>query len=216
MMASAIDTFIEQTQAWLPRTQLRALAVLNAMSHEIRPDGKTFVHHPNDPGGATNFGISLRFLAASASGDTDGDGFADGDFDRDGDVDADDIRGLTYNQAAALYVKHFWKPHGIDQLPPRLANKVFDMAINMGPKQAIKILQYSLQTYRPFAAEPLTIDGAIGAVTLAAASAWVEPNRLNPIMSELRGNTESFYEGLVQQNEDFAVFLNGWKKRAQS
>jgi lysozyme family protein len=45
-----------------------------------------YVDNPNDPGGATNYGISLRFLA---------DHPESGDFNGDGEVDAEDIANMT-------------------------------------------------------------------------------------------------------------------------
>ena len=55
-----------------------------------------------DPGGATNFGVSLRFLATQGEFDSDGDGVSDYDFDRDGDIDADDIRRMTRAMRSGL------------------------------------------------------------------------------------------------------------------
>jgi lysozyme family protein len=56
-----------------------------------------FVNNVHDSGGATNFGISLRFLR---------DYPGDGDFDGDGDVDIDDIRKMTLTDAKRVYRKH--------------------------------------------------------------------------------------------------------------
>ena len=54
-----------------------------------------YVDHANDPGGATNYGISLRFVKQSTGIDLDVDG--------DGDIDADDIKAMTPEQAKEIY-----------------------------------------------------------------------------------------------------------------
>ena len=64
-----------------------------------------FVDDPKDRGGATKYGISLRFLAAEGAFDEDGDGKADFDLDLDGDIDGQDIRDVTQDslrQAIAM------------------------------------------------------------------------------------------------------------------
>ena len=53
-----------------------------------------YVDHKNDPGGATKYGISLRFIKQSNT---------DLDLDNDGDIDADDIKEMTEDKAKEIY-----------------------------------------------------------------------------------------------------------------
>ena len=64
-----------------------------------------FTDDPVDTGGATNWGVSLRFL--KDAGDLDGDGVLDGDLDGDGDVDYDDIKKMARAEAIRIYKLHF-------------------------------------------------------------------------------------------------------------
>jgi len=210
---SEIDKVLIAHRHCLTTRFIRAAAVQNMLKHEVRPDGTGFVDHPNDPGGATNYGISLRFLSKDGAIDSDGDGFMDGDFDRDGDIDADDIRGLTINQVADLYIKHFWNPHGISQLPPRMAIKVFDMAVNMGPVQAIKLLQRSLNFLNDAG---LVEDGKIGPMTIRESKFFTSNWHMEKFMDQIRSQLTEFYVGLAIQRPKLKVFLNGWKKRAMA
>ena len=64
----------------------RAFAIGFAMENE-----KGLVDHPNDPGGITNFGVSLRYAKAQGAILSEGGKILlDFDLDNDGDVDADD------------------------------------------------------------------------------------------------------------------------------
>jgi lysozyme family protein len=95
-----------------------------------------------DPGGATNLGISTRFLQSIG--------------------DPREVTELTVTDAIELYKKHFWdKVHG-DEIADPLALVVFDGAVNTGPARAIMILQELLG---------LPIDGIFGPQTLSAAQA---------------------------------------------
>jgi lysozyme family protein len=73
-----------------------------------------FSDNPNDPGGPTNYGISLQFLMKC--GDLDKDGWKDGDINHDGEVNAEDIRKLDQQTAENLYYLYFWKKNDYEIL----------------------------------------------------------------------------------------------------
>lgn len=178
-----------------------------AFDHAIRV---AFLHEgyysddPSDPGGPTQYGISLR--AARKMGDLDGDGLLDMDLDGDGDVDADDIRLLTPEKAVDVYRRAYWNKI-YNQMPRLCAVKVFDLAINMGPKQAHILLQRSLRanTGRPFAE-----DGIIGKLTLRASTEAYTP----VLLASLRSEAAGFYRQLAAQRPASRKYLNGWLNRA--
>lgn len=164
-----------------------------------------YSNDPNDPGGPTKYGISLR--AAKAMGDLNGDGRLDLDIDGDGDVDIDDIRALTADQAIRLYKLAYWDPYPYARLSKMLAVKVFDLAINMGPKQAHILLQRAL---RSAAGRALLEDGIIGQNTIKAASEAYTP----AVLAALRSEAAGFYRGLASARPASQKYLKGWLNRA--
>jgi lysozyme family protein len=87
-----------------------------------------FVDDRADRGGATKYGISLRFLKAEGAIDANHDGFADFDLDMDGDIDGADIRNLTMSEAVALYHRCFWEPLACESFPEPIGEMLFDQA----------------------------------------------------------------------------------------
>ena len=69
-----------------------------------------------------------------------------------------DIIDLTLADARAIYRRDYWDRIAGDALPPRLALIVFDAAVNNGPGQAARWLQF---------AAGVVVDGSIGPMTLA-------------------------------------------------
>jgi lysozyme family protein len=169
-----------------------------------------FVDHPSDPGGATNFGVSLRFLKAEIeAGRLDAALY---DYDGDGDIDADDIRALTREDAIAAYRARFWDPHGWDRFHETIAIKVFDLAVNMGPRQAVKLLQRACRA----CSQNITDDGIIGPITVRTVQR-IEAD-LGPfaLRAALRSEAAGFYRSLIAGNAKFAAFQTGWLRRAYS
>ena len=151
-----------------------------------------FVNHPNDPGGATNYGISLRFLKQQ--------GLLEGDIDGDGGIDIDDIRALTPETAAGILKRHFWDPLKLDRLPGDLALVVYDTAVNMGPGTAKRLVQQALG---------VEVDGVWGPKT------WAALNRCNArqvgtAVIRLRNGS---YTAIVANNPRLEAFHRGWMRR---
>jgi lysozyme family protein len=114
-----------------------------------------FVDDPADPGGATNFGVTIHTMRRLGL-----------DLDRDGDVDVADVRRLTKRQARDIFVDHYFRRPGIARLPEALQPSVFDMYVNAGAN-AVRILQRLLADF----GQPVTADGVIGPRTVAAVEA---------------------------------------------
>ena len=164
-----------------------------------------FVNDPDDPGGATNHGVTLATLRRLGI-DTSGDGR----------IDVADVRQLTAAQAVDIYVKHYFDRPGIGALPGALHASVFDMYVNSGTN-AVKILQ-RLLTRMGFPCEP---DGVIGPQTIRAAQAGYEaaPTYLADAYGIARRN---YYYALADGRPASRKFARardggkgGWIRRAE-
>ncbi len=180
------------------RHDARFLAALDiVLAHE-----GGHANDPDDPGGATNYGISLRWLRSL--------GELEGDLDDDGDVDGEDILGLRREEAARFYYEHWWQPQGYGQFSSdAVAAKTFDLAINMGPRAAHRILQRAV---RAASGQALIDDGVIGPKTRLAVEACSGGQLTAAMRSEAAGTYRLIAVGKPRLNK----FLRGWLNRAYS
>jgi len=116
-----------------------------------------FVNDPDDPGGATNFGVTIHTMRRLGL-----------DLTGDGAVDAADVRRLSRAQAVDIFVRHYFNAPRIVELPSALQPSVFDMYVNAG-SNAVKILQSLLREM----GQDIAVDGAIGPQTIRAAHAAI-------------------------------------------
>ena len=112
-----------------------------------------YVNDPDDPGGATNFGVTIGTMTRLGM-----------DLDGDGRVTSHDVKRLSKAQARDIFVNHYFHRPGIVQLPKAIQASVFDMYVNAGGN-AVKILQRLLNDM----GQRIDIDGAIGPQTIEAA-----------------------------------------------
>lgn len=153
-----------------------------------------------DPGGATNRGISLKFLLSLG---IDRDDFeADGDINNDGVIDEKDIVCITRDQAKILYFKYFYNPLYDHLKSPEIANRMFNFGVNAGKPRAVSIMQSTLNEILD--AKILKVDGIFGKYTLAAING-MDPGR---IYDRYIINIEYFYRGLKKEQ-----FISGWLNR---
>jgi lysozyme family protein len=156
----------------------------------IHEGGSSFTDNVNDPGGATKYGISLRFLKNEGV-----------DIDHDGDIDADDVKNLDEAGAERLYSTFFWSPMQCDNFSQVVAAKLFDVAVNVGTRRGTMLAQQAALT---------EADGLLGPQTLRAILA-MDPRLF--IANVERVQTD-FYEAIVASRPASAEFLEGWKVRA--
>jgi len=193
----------------------------DAVRHVLAIEGD-YVDDPADRGGATKFGISLRFLVAEGALDTDGDGFADFDLDMDGDIDRIDIRKLTRGDAVELYHRCFWQPIGASNYPKPIGEMLFDQAVNGGAVAAKKLLQRAvnrlLMDIDPRLGRPalLAIDGQLGETSKAAIRWLLTRSTLDPaaLAEAYRDAVRERYREIVRRNPSQQRFLKGWLNRA--
>jgi lysozyme family protein len=160
----------------------------------IRREGG-FVNHPADKGGPTKYGITIRTLENW----------------RRRPVGVDDVRRLTKKESSLIYRHNYYAKPNIDKLPIELQPVVFDMAVNMGPKQAIKILQTVIVDYLP----GISIDGVIGSKTLDAIDELVSVISYRYFIHQITEERIKFYRNIVKRDPSQIVFLNGWENRAR-
>lgn len=167
---------------------------INSLMDEIIDVEGGFVNHPADTGGPTKYGITLKTLANH----------------RGEECGLRDVSLLTKDEAREIYLDNYYLAHEIDKLPVDLQPVVFDMAVNMGPRQAIKIMQ-RVTSGMGF---PVYPDGVIGPNTLKSARIAVELFKGN-VSKEITKERILFYKQLARERPSQMAFLNGWINRAE-
>jgi len=115
-----------------------------ALRHILRFEGG-YVDHPEDPGGATNLGITRETLSRF----------------RGRAVSKAEVRALDRNTAREIYRRFYWNALRCDDMPSGLDLAVFDSGVNQGTGRAARLLQIALK---------VSVDGIIGPVTVRAAN----------------------------------------------
>jgi len=181
------------------------MQTVEQIAQEIVAREGGYVDDPDDPGGATNFGVTIHTMRRLGL-----------DLTRDGVIDALDVRALTRDQAVTLFIDHYYQRPGIARLPESLHASVFDMYVNAGAN-AVKILQRLLREM----GQEIAVDGLIGPQTVAAAeaAAKVAPDHIADAYGIARRN---YYLSLADARPASRKFARsraggkgGWIKRAE-
>ena len=165
-----------------------------------------FVNDPSDPGGATQFGVTLGTLKSLGV-----------DVNHDGRIDVADVRALSRAQAAQIYMEHYFRKPQIDKLPVELQPAVFDMQVNSG-SNAVKILQRLLGKL----GYPCADDGEIGPATIRAAAAAVSSRPAGALADAYGAARRDYYYSLADARPASRKYARrkdggkgGWITRAE-
>lgn len=153
-----------------------------------------FVNNPNDPGGATNLGITDKL-------DGKTDGLVDVDGDGKGDVD---IKKLSPNQAKIVYKRRFWDKIKADDINSQsVAEIFFDWAVNSGVDTASKKVQKLVN---------VKDDGNIGPASIRA----INSVDAKTLFDNIKKARIIFYQKIIIANPKLKVFEKGWMNRINS
>ena len=145
-----------------------------------------------DAGGLTKYGITQstlgRWLGTDASDD--------------------EVKGLTLKTAGDIYLKWYWTTPRANQLPAGLRLTYFDMCVNHGQGNAVRILQKAINLRARGGIPRIDEDGLIGKNTIRSAEN-LEPDAL-------RSQRILFLANLVIKKPDQKKFWYGWYLRAIS
>lgn len=154
-----------------------------------------------DKGGATNFGISTRFLKQ-----------IDKDINGDGHVSKKDALALTEDNAIALYKEYFWDYYKLDRIRNLIiSQKALDLFVNMRSKAAGKILQRACNN----CGATLKVDGIIGTKSTRS----INSNSMfgvarAELLDSIRSEQAKHYQAIVKADRKQNKFLKGWLRRA--
>ena len=140
-----------------------------ALAFVWRPenDGQPYHCDPNDPGGATAWGVTHGTWASAANA-----GFVTGD-----------LASAPKDALAAVLRVNYWARCQCGNMPPGVGFTLFNMAMLSGDGEAERILQTVVG---------VTVDGVVGPVTLRAVSAWSAAD----LITRLTDRDEDFFATL--------------------
>lgn len=127
-----------------------------------------FSNHPEDPGGATKYGITKKVFEEWA----------------ECSVTVEDIKNLTIADVEPIYFNKYWERMRCGEMPIGVDLMVFDFGVNAGPMRSIRFLQEVVHAHQ---------DGIIGTETLGLVNEFHNPVIIVTNLSQKR---KSYYKSL--------------------
>jgi lysozyme family protein len=168
-----------------------------AVTITLRNEGGFF--HNSVTGEIVNHGITLTFVRSC--------GYKP-------DADENFIQNLSTAEASEIYQTYFWDRYHIGSINDQgLANKVFDLTVNMGPGTAnhpgaLTFLQSAVND----CGGQCAVDGIVGPVSIA------QINALDPVqlLARYKDRAAQRYTQIAADNAQLAGDLKGWLARLNS
>lgn len=162
-----------------------------------------FVDNPKDPGGATKYGISIRFLIS--------EGILSSDPKEYDNFDLNYVKSLTPDEASKIYQRDFWDNNNIGSISSqRIANMILCECVNLGTKMFVTIVQKAINAVNEN--NNISTDGVLGDITLKAINECDE----NKLIPQMKDKAILYYNYIAAKNKNLKEFLKGWLKRVNS
>ncbi len=147
--------------------------------------------HPDDPGGATMKGVTLRTYAAWRK------------LHGQPEPTKTDLKVITDDEVSAIFKAQYWDAARCDLLPLGVDYAVFDFAINSGPARAVMVMQDLVG---------VTADGVVGTRTLAAITENAADAR---DLADLIDGYQDARLVFMRSLKTWKTFGKGWERRVE-
>ena len=170
---------------------------LDTIIEEILGKEGGFVDHPDDRGGATNWGITERVA-------------------RDNGY-MGHMRDLPRNEAIRILEADYWHKPGfaqVSEISMPIAVKLTDMGVNMGPAFAGRTLQRWLNAFNRREPE-LNVDGIVGQRTRQALDTFIKARGGDGeyvLLKAINCTQGSRYLEITESRRANESFIFGWVK----
>jgi len=174
----------------LPRQSQRGRAVAtdpftNCLAVTLLEEGG-FSDLPDDPGGATNDGVTLAMWQSWVGHP----------------VTISDMHALSPAVVAPFYRATFWQALMCDKLGAGIDLCVFDWGVNGGPASPARALQIIVG---------VIVDGHIGPATAMNTAVYARTHGAAVLVNAMQDARAAFYRGLTR----FPTFGKGWLARTE-
>jgi lysozyme family protein len=156
---------------------------LNFFNWLLQWEGTVYENDPDDPGGATKFGIDQRSHPR------------------------ENIRNLTRERAAEIYWKTYWTAMRCHEMPLKVGEVVGNIAVNAGPGRASKWLQTALGVVADGQIGPKTMAAFKGRDPEQLANALLERTEQH-YRSIANGRLAKFLRGWLNRNRDMKRYID--------
>lgn len=159
-----------------------------------------YVNDPDDPGGATCYGITERVARANGYGGN--------------------MRHLSAEEAQRIYGLLYWDTQYLDEIlknAPKAAEMLFNWGVNAGVRRSAEEFQETLNAfnYNNRYGKPLIADGVIGRKTMTAFNEFINHRGKKGayvLAMTLLSRRISFYQDLGR-NPTRRKYMYGWINR---
>jgi hypothetical protein len=158
------------------------------MESIVSEEGSNLVNDPNDPGGATKFGIAYNYNKKALK--------------KYGINSSTEMGKLTEDQANEIYTNKYYKPSKAEQLPFEAKKAYMNSHIN-SPDKGIKALQETVGA---------AVDGKFGNNTETKIQQYLKTNSPDDLALGIRRN---YIKQLINAKgkNSWSSFGNGWVNR---
>lgn len=155
-----------------------------------------YVNNAEDSGGETYYGISRKNYPNWA-------GWAPIDIEID----------PPYSLLEDFYRREFWDALHLDKVSDQsIAERLFDLAVNMGRKTPVYFIQNILNLLSNDGSV-IAVDGVLGNATVTALNECIKLRGAKQFLVFLKGYAFKHYIGIVNNRPKDKVFLWGWINR---